>query len=169
MKIRFSIHDFSLFSFLQLGNRGSRVNILVHGLDLLCKVLRHLRAAHLERRRHHAVIDRERVSSKKHTLRELEPPQSTSLAGLLELLEVCSLDLGLSAQLGESLEVAHHDLGADNRVGKGQEGFGLGDSDSDQGALERVAADKDLLDQVATGSQDVLDLLGGNVFTLGQL
>lgn len=155
--------------FLQLGNRGGRVNVLVHGLDLLLEVLSDLWAAHLECGGHHAVIHRERISSQVHTLRELESTECAGLTGLLELFDARGVDLGLGAQLGESLEIAHSDLGAGNGIGKGQEGLRLGDNHGDKGALERVAADKDLLNQVAAGSQDVLDLFGCNVFTLGQL
>lgn len=92
---------------LQLGNRCGVMNILIHVLDLLSKVLGNLRTTDLEGRRHHSIVDRERIRGQEDTLDKLKSTERTRLSGLLELLGHRKDNLGILAQLADTLSIRH--------------------------------------------------------------
>lgn len=132
-------------------------------------MLGYLWASDLESRCHHAVVDRECIRGQVNTLHELESAHRTGLSGLLQLLQNRVLDLGILAQLVQTLNISSSDGGTSNGIREGQEGLGLGNKNCDQGGLKRITMDVDLLDKIAACAQDVLNLFRSNVFTLCQL
>lgn len=137
-------------------------NLLVHALNLGVVLLLGLMSLQLEGRGQEIILDRELLMSNIDVLEDLKALEVRLLSKDSKLLLEGGADEGLGTELFVGL-VAQLVL-----VGPQLQGVGIGDYDSDEGGLERVAVYKDLGDEVVLG-EDGLDLLGGDIFTLCQL
>ena len=121
------------------------------------------------RRRQQAVIHGERLDIQQDVAHSLVAVEFLLATNLVEGLENLGLDLGVAAGSLDTGNVGLLNLLLEHLAGKGREVLGVDTEDGDEGRLRGVTVDVGGGEEVGVAEVDVLDTLGRDVLTLGEL
>lgn len=113
------------------------MNIRIHDLDLLLKMLLDLRSLHLEGWGQKSILDRKRICREMNPLDHLKPSQLCGLTGPTQFLQDQGIDFRVLAESRDGGNVGDGGgLETELDLEEREEGLGLGDHDGDKGVFE---------------------------------
>lgn len=121
------------------------------------------------RRRQQAVVHGERLDVQQDVAHSLVAVELLLATNLVEGLENLSLDLGVAAGSLDTGDVGLLNLLLEHLAGESREVLGVDTEDGDEGRLRGVTVDVGGGEEVGVAEVDVLDTLGRDVLTLGEL
>ena len=121
------------------------------------------------RRRQQAVVHGERLNIQQDVAHSLVAVELLLATDLVEGLENLGLDLGVTAGSLDTGDVGLLNLLLEHLAGEGREVLGVDTEDRDEGRLRGVTVDVGGGEEVGVAEVDVLDTLGRDVLTLGEL